>query len=374
MLVNNIKWNDINTEDQENCLLVHRLPCAEDIRDYLFPSLVAFHPTALQGPGGAVRRTQQAAVSSLVDSMTLQTVGITTLCPVNPVLFNLYNSVRDKITGACSTEINASMAMKDPICSPFLGAAETATALAKVYNNFTLEKLESSKKKRKTYWSEIEVKTGGGGTGMIAGAESAGAGAAKIARSEDASSVGGSSFASGETDVESVFGSSLEDAPDFTAGSVAPVEDFQTVVSFAADPVLKVGAEQRQGLIKSAMQTLMDIVERHVTLGASAAYYKRAVACIGALRKVAAEHGEYNFFNTYLRDKVKLPHQFGRHSALWKLLLDENLSLISNREVPDCAVTPADADAFLHAKAEVSASAPVVQATEEEDDLFGSMA
>lgn len=344
---------------------MHRLPCAEDIRDYLFPSLVAFDPFAVQGPGGAARRAQQTAVSALVDSMTLQAVESNVLCPVNPVLYNLYNSVRDKITGVCATDINASTAMKDLISSPFTGAAATTAALASVHQNFTLEKLESTKKKRKTYWSEIEVKTGGG-TGMIAGAESAGV--AKIARSEDASSMGDA-----ETDVESVFGSSLEDQPDFTAGSVAPVEDFQAVVTFAVDPVLKVSAAQRQGLVKGAMQTLMDIVERHITLGASAAYYKRAVACLVALRKVGVEHGEYNHFNAYLRDKIKLPHQFGRHSALWKLLVDDNLTLITSRDVPECGVSAADADAFLHARAEVAASAPVTQAAEDEDDLFGSM-
>lgn len=351
-------------DGQEHSLLVHRLPCAEDVRDYLFPSLLAFEDSAVVAQSPSLRQ-QQAAVSSFVDSVTLHTVPKAEICPVNPVLFNFYNCVRDKITGVCSTDINASTALKDSIVSPFATSTTAATALSSVQQNFTLEKLES-KKKRKTYWSEIEVKTGEGAEPAdIAEA------ARKLAR---ASSDAGSSLGDADTDVESVYGSSMEDAPDFSAGSVAPVEDFQAVVAFAVDPVLRVSAEQRKGLVKSAMQTLMDIVERHITLGASAAYYKRAASCLTALRKACAEQKEAGLFNAFLRDKIKAPHQFGRHSALWRLVVDDNLTLISSAEVADSSASPQDAEAFLHAVVEERVSAPIVAATDEEDDLFGSMA
>ena len=353
-------------DDQDHSLLVHRLPCAEDVRDYLFPSLLAFDNAAAVAQNPSLRQ-QQAAVSSFVDSITLPTVDKTQLCPVNPVLFNFYNSVRDKITGVCTSDINASTALKDLIISPFASSAAATTALATVYSNFTLEKLES-KKKRKTYWSEIEVKTG---EGVAAGGGDIAEAARKLARS---SSEAASSLADADTDVESVFGSSLEDQPEFSAGSVAPVEDFQAVVAFASDPILQVGAAQRQGLVKSAMQTLMDIVERHITLGASAAYYKRAATCIAALRQAAVDQQEANTFNAFMTDKIKAPHQFGRHSALWKLVVDDNMRLISSAEVPDCGVSPQDADAFLHAAPVERVAAPVVVANDDEDDLFGSMA
>jgi len=355
-------------DGQEHSLLVHRLPCAEDVRDYLFPSLLAFENPAAVAQNSSLRQ-QQAAVSSFVDSVTLHEVPKSVICPVNPVLFNFYNCVRDKITGVISTDINASTALKDTIVSPFAGSTTAAAALSSVYQSFTLEKLES-KKKRKTYWSEIEVKTGEGAGAGVGAADIVEA-ARKLARS---SSEAASSMASGDTDVESVYGSSVEDAPDFSAGSVAPVEDFQAVVAFAVDPILQVGAEQRRGLVKSAMQTLMDIVERHITLGASPAYYKRASSCMAALRKACVEQHEAALFNAFLRDKIKLPHQFGRHSALWRLVVDDNLTLISSTEVPDSSVSPQDAGAFLHAAVEERVSAPVVAATDEEDDLFGSMA
>eukprot|EP00598_Pedospumella_elongata_P004114 CAMPEP_0184970026 /NCGR_PEP_ID=MMETSP1098-20130426/2604_1 /TAXON_ID=89044 /ORGANISM="Spumella elongata, Strain CCAP 955/1" /LENGTH=751 /DNA_ID=CAMNT_0027491883 /DNA_START=92 /DNA_END=2347 /DNA_ORIENTATION=+ len=356
-------------EGQEHSLLVHRLPCAEDVRDYLFPSLLAFdNPTAVaQNP---TLQQQQAAVSAFVDSVTLAAPLRAEICPVNPVLFNFYNSVRDKITGVCSTDINVSTGLKDTLVSPFANSAAATAALNTVYQKFALEKLES-KKKRKTYWSEIEVKTGGeAAAGSMAGGDIVEA-ARKLARStsEAASSIG-----EGDTDVESVLGSSLEDQPDFSAGSVAPVEDFQAVVAFAVDPILRVSEEKRQGLVKSAMQTLMDIVERHITLGASPAYYKRAVSCLTALRTAAVEQHQAHHFNAFLRDKIKLPHQFGRHSALWRLVVDDKLTLVSSAEDPDSSASPQDADAFLHAVAEQPVSAPVVAAADEEDDLFGSMA
>lgn len=349
--------------------MVHRLPCAEDVRDYLFPSLLAFENPSTVAQNASLRQ-QQAAVSAFVDSVTLPAPPRAEICPVNPVLFNFYNSVRDKITGVVSTDINVSTGLKDTLVSPFANSAAATAALNAVYQSFALEKLES-KKKRKTYWSEIEVKTGteGGAEGVASGdiVEAA----RKLARS---SSEAASSLGEGDTDVESVLGSSLEDQPDFSAGSVAPVEDFQAVVAFAVDPILRVNAEQRQGLVKSAMQTLMDIVERHITLGASAAYYKRAVSCLTALRQAAVEQREANLFNAFLRDKIKWQHQFGRHSALWRMVVDDKLTLISNAEASDSSVSPQDADAFLHAVAEQPVSAPVVAAADEEDDLFGSMA
>jgi hypothetical protein len=342
---------------------VHRLPCSEDIRDYLFPSLCA-----LEAPSSAAQKQQAAAVSSFVDAMTLREAPRTTVCPVNPVLFNLYNVVRDKITGTISTEVNASTALRDTIRSPFHTSPAVASALTALHSAFPLEKQES-KKKRKTYWSEIEVKTGDVAAAAALGAIGA-AGAAKSARTDGSVSL----YTEGETDVESQLGLTLDEAPAFTVGAVAPVEDFQAVLAFSEDPTLQATEAQRHALVKGAMQTLTEVVERHVTLGASSAYYKRALSCLQTLRAAAVQRGEFSLFNAFLRDRVKVPYQTGRHNAFWRLIVESNLSLISSREAAACGVTPAEADGFLHARVEEVAAAAPTPVTEEEEDLFGSMA
>ena len=368
---------------------MHRLPCAEDVREYLFPSLITYaNPTAVAG--SAVLKQQRAAVSSFVDAMTVGadcassssgaaggvTLDKTLLTPANPVLQNFYGCVRDKIVSGASTSgtINASSGLQDSTASPFQHSAQAAAALQALYGQFALEKLESAGKKRKTYWSEIEVKTNtasAAGAGAVAGTVGGARGSSSQA------SAASSSTGAGETDQESASASSslsLDDMPDFTAGSVSPTEDFQSLVAFADSPLLPIGAAQRQCLVRSAMQTLLDIVDRHITLGASAAYYKRAVACLTAVRDVARTHGEFSMFNAHLRDKIKLPHQSGRHSALWRLVVEDKLTLICSRDAPESTVSPQDADAFLHAAEEVVQAAPTQQASTEEEDLFGSMA
>ena len=328
------------------------------MRDYLFPSLIAF-----EGDASSEKQKQQDAVSSFVDTMTLQPVPRTALCPVNPVLYNLYRTVRDKINGVIMGPVNASSSIADTIASPIQGTAQVAAALQMLQSEFPLQKMET-KKKRKTYWSEIEVKTGEQ-QGVIV-PESL----AKQSRTDGSQS----SYAEAETDMESVFGSSLEDAPAFTVGSVAPVEDFQAVLAFAADPILQATKDQRAAVVKTAIQTLMDATERHITLGASTAYYKRAVGCLQALRVAAVEREEFSSFNSFLRDRIKLPHQIGRHSALWRMVVESKLTLISSRDTTNCSVSPAEADAFLSAEVEEAVAAAPVQVTEEEEDLFGSMA
>ena len=73
-------------------------------------------------------------------------------------------------------------------------------------------------------------------------------------------------------------------------------------------------------------------------------------------------------------DKIKLPHQIGRHCAFWRMVTDAMLTLISSAEHADSNVTPHEAEAFLQAQATESLTAAAAPVTEEEEDLFGSMA
>lgn len=76
-------------------LLLYRLPCAEDVREYAFPSLNHFSNIS---SSGSIEKLN--AVSSLVDSLTVREEGALCLTPINPTLHTLLAEVHRRIVGA----------------------------------------------------------------------------------------------------------------------------------------------------------------------------------------------------------------------------------------------------------------------------------
>jgi hypothetical protein len=388
-------------DGQEHSLVVHRLPSAEDIRDFPFPSLVAFADTSSAAPPPASVQRQREAVSNLVDSMTLdQATATSTLLPLNPVLFNLYASLRAKINGRAAAaagvaggaapttvNINASTTMRDTIFHPFVNNAAVANAVHAVQESFSLEKLEASGKKRKSYWSELQIKSSGasqaagigaGGMQMDVSAPGFAGGAGGAGGEEEA---GEGSYGEGETDAESVSGSSLAERPVFTVGSITPLEDFQAVLDFADSPVLRATQGEKEAVVKGAVALLLEIAVNNAKLGASSLYYKRSVNFLKSARDAVVSHaaaypqaGLVPLFNAFLRDSIKLPFQFSRYQELWTRVVQEGISLISEAEAPEGGVSAAEASQFLTARVEAEAAASAPTTAEDDDDLFGSMA
>ena len=110
------------------------------------------------------------------------------------------------------------------------------------------------------------------------------------------------------------------------------------------------------------------------TIGCSTnAYYRRAIACIIALRAAAVKLNRVEVFNTFLSDTLKRLYSFGRHKAVWQMVVDEKLTLISNAEASSSSVSPEAARNFLvEDKMEVVEEKTTV--ADDEDDLFGIMA
>ncbi|MBX9693408.1 MAG: hypothetical protein K2Z81_13555, partial [Cyanobacteria bacterium] len=130
--------------------------------------------------------------------------------------------------------------------------------------------------------------------------------------------------------------------PDFTVGSVTPVEDFQAHIDAirAANP-----ANKKQRILK-AMQILTKIIQRNVALGGSRTHYKRAVSCLVTLRSTSCEEKEFDLFNSYLLT-FKTNYQKGRHALAWQLATDQLITLISKSEVKSSKVTDDEAEQFL---------------------------
>ena len=79
------------------------------------------------------------------------------------------------------------------------------------------------------------------------------------------------------------------DLPSFTVGSVTAVEDFQALLT--AIPTS--GATNASDLIKEAIRTMMDVIERNVTIGASNASSDLAGYCLGIGRNWRLLHARH---------------------------------------------------------------------------------
>lgn len=129
-------------------LMIQRLPCAEDIRDFPFPSLYdkRFGPPNTTG--------QMEAVSEYVDQMTIRPDDIAVFNPAFPGL------VRKVLQNVLPTG-DQSKSLIPKVVNPLKGSAEvydrSEGGLKRVLGEFSLAAVDKKKKKRKIYWSDYDV-------------------------------------------------------------------------------------------------------------------------------------------------------------------------------------------------------------------------
>lgn len=320
-------------------LLLHILPCAEDFRDFGFPSFQdpKFCPPVTQG--------QKDAVTAFVTAHTLtppvKAEGETSV-PAPPFL--VFDPVMQRLIWEVSercleTPENAKFIPEDPteFVPPELRGpqyAEMAGALRAVFELKAVEKKESGK--RKTFWSDVEI--------TVPGAEEQ---ATKHARLEDE----GVTESKGEPLI-------------LNLASLTPVEDFEKII--------KTGSEED---IRQAMEAMQRIIHQKVTQGATKAQYRKALECIQGYRIAAASEGEGVQFNTFLGDvKTKYSAPKNKHRQFWEMLKEAQVTLLTSQEDSSLAATPEDAQAFLTEQVVEVQEVVEEQPAVEEDDLFGEMA
>ena len=122
--------------NDDGSLLMHRLPCIEDIRDFQFPSLRKDFSSV-----------QQTAISNLVDGMTASRP----LLRPNHALLNFYFEVERRATESEEVLLACSSSPCE-IRSPIL-----ADLVQEVRQAFPLRPVEPKKGRQRKYWSDIAV-------------------------------------------------------------------------------------------------------------------------------------------------------------------------------------------------------------------------
>jgi hypothetical protein len=135
----------------QSCLMIQRLPCAEDIRDFPFPSLYD------KRYGEPNTTTQMKAVSDFVDDMTIIPDDVPVFNPAFPALIR-------KILGTVISEPNlpnTPNSLLPEIVNPLNGLStvldRAQSSLKRIATEFPLVVVDKKKKKRKIYWSDYDV-------------------------------------------------------------------------------------------------------------------------------------------------------------------------------------------------------------------------
>lgn len=80
-----------------------------------------------------------------------------------------------------------------------------------------------------------------------------------------------------------------------------------------------------------ALEQMRNIIIKFILESFKGSYYIKAMDCIRALRDTCIEADEVDFFNKFLEDlKKDFPKE--KFMEIWKLLIDNKITLISDKE------------------------------------------
>eukprot|EP01041_Mallomonas_annulata_P005881 gene5881-11878_t len=334
-------------EIEDGTLLLHRLPCAEDVRDFAFPSLKDTRFAALP------TSNQRSIISNLIDQMTIKSEKTPKLTTFNPALHAVIGEIQRqaifKNTKDVLTTFKKPFAMvgDSPSLEKTMLEVKLAFPLKKAEeeSDGTADGAAGGKKKKRTFWSDIHLH-GDTKKGKTDGDDSTGAGGAD------------------ETDQpsEEVVSPPEQPALTLSLGSVTPVDDFQAIVS--------AGSSEE---ISQAMDVLSQIVELLVTTGCTAAHFRKALACMKTMRTAAVAEGEHKKFNVFMRDVVKGILGGGKYQSFWGEVVREGVTLISVEEDSASDISSATAKQFLEEEKSEAVAQNVPEVIADDEDLFNSM-
>jgi ATP-dependent DNA helicase 2 subunit 2 len=339
------------------CLLMERIPCAEDIRDFSFPSLISFADENKM-ESNPVLQEQFSAAAQFIQSLTVHEPTYAQLTPVNPSLHRIYAEIHRRILGESPDNMV-------PVEKGFAAVDSTAAQFARdsLFKAFPLRRSEKkSSDRKKVFWSDIEIKTGGGEPGHR-GAQ------LEIDGQRIAAALSAIELANASAVVDS---SSLDELPEFTVGSITPIEDL--VARLHALHLLEsTTTDDQEKVISESLTVMTKVIHRNITVGASRPHYKRAIECLSTLRQKSIAEKNVEVYNTFMHNTIKAVFSKGRHSSVWQMVVDEKLTLISSNEVETSSVRPSEADQFLKDSFVMEAPTAAVVVVDEEEDLFGNM-
>jgi hypothetical protein len=388
-------------------LLLHRLPFADDIRDYAFPSYDA----------DALSSAQTSAVSSFVDAMTLQpqeaaraisrTFDPTRQAFMITVAERLADMQHVAANGEGTTRADAAPPALQCFRSPWLavgeggGAAQgkVAEALLAVKAAFPLAVTAAGSKdnKRRAYWGDFKVDVSGGGdAGKKIKVEVVGPSQEpttedlacqadldprlreenQVAKARSAVNQYVEKFTNEDhipqpdvvkgdfEDISALIAGIGINAPDGhsnghghghsngnsngTGSGAAAAAAAGTACAPSTTAV-----EAKRALQLDAMNALLPALTKYIMKGASSGYYRGSAELVHVMRAAALAAGAGAAFNTVMQDSVG--PRFRKVKGFWDLLVKDDVTLIVHDEDPASAATRADAEAFLRPRAAAAA-------------------
>lgn len=330
-------------KDDQEFFYYHKLPFAEDIRQYQFPPL---DPT--RAKQSAVPSPEQVqAAEELINSLDLSCAGedeygdtTEVLKPkhtYNPVLQHFYQTVQ-----ARALKPGAPIPKLDPKIEAYVNPDEALLKKAKAELDafqaaFPLQRVETEEKSQRRYWSDAVATTGD----INLNSYVQDAKKRKVGEEGEAISVE-AIVAGGTSDV----------------GPINPVKDFDEMLARRDVDLVDKAVEQMQERI---LQLVADSIRDQL--------YEKAVDCLKALRTGCVREEEADAFNAFLR-KLRASHEGKRRDAFWQLVVTAGLTLIHEEECEDSPVTKAEADEFLTAPSQEVEDSVMEEAGTEVDDLF----
>jgi hypothetical protein len=290
-------------------LLMHRLPCCEDINDHIFPSL----PTVSSSSANEI-------VSNLIDSMTIDLGSIKKrqIAPLNPIGLNFTADIVKRIVNNNSNdEDKTNYDTFNEIVGHYTNDNEKynkfKSSLNQVKSTFQLETVSKAKPTElKKYWSEMEFKADGEGSNKRP----------RLDSSSDKNNNFDSNVMNVET--ETVIPTKIE-IPTFDANN-GTIEDFEKITEMIFKDTTLSNEIKNEKLEKLAI-TVMEMIEKMINKQTNA-FYKRAIQMLKSYRNVSKSYELFNSFNTFML-KIKDTTINGKHRPFWDMVKNDNLSLIS---------------------------------------------
>lgn len=337
-------------------LLLHRLPCLEDIRSYMFPPL--FEKSS---------NDQTSAISKAIDSITLNITNLNEVLIYNPSLLSVIQALQTKLEDdekeIEGNDFNA-IFTSDMYTNP-----DVSAVWEKALSRFELVFIDKkANKKRKMYWSDIKIDgivDGQQGNNDVKKAGLAG-------QPSQAIDVDGEDTIPGDEDETNTLPGPIN------IGSVTPAEDFDNLrniyQALRAKPTAGEATEVCKKVISDSIGTLGRVIELLVTAGGTGAHYRKAIVCLKSLRAGCIECEEYARFNDFLRNNIKNAFNRTRHQRFWDEVKQEKITLISSDDARSCSLSSVESQQFLDDVVEISpASTAANTQTQEDDDLFDFM-
>uniref|UniRef100_A0A7S2DHZ8 Ku domain-containing protein n=1 Tax=Octactis speculum TaxID=3111310 RepID=A0A7S2DHZ8_9STRA len=308
-------------------LILTQIPFDDDIRGYNFPPV---NPKLLPSA------KQRAAAATVVKQLSLADDAFHLESSFSPVLQRVKQTLiaRARDPKVPLPEIDARVkAYMNPSQEMMVHAK---SALKSFEEKFKFTAVEKASRKRKHFWSDMAD------------------------TKDDSSSAPSSSGATGDGVKGEGNGAAVaagSDGGKQEVGSLNPVEDFDRMMKSVK-------------LVEKALELMRERIIVFVTQGGTAAYRKKAVLCVKALREGCLRESESALFNRFMRDTVK-----ANHETLLEEVQKAGLTLISEEE--DSAVydvTADDAMAFLSTQVKSQAASIVPQDGEDSDEsLFDDL-